>query len=477
MCRGSLIGMLPFSSSLAGRLVAPVVVLVLVAVAANVGFNAWWAMRQESLAARQRQEQVADTLAQSRVAVSAPILSALHRLTGDHYVVWDGLNETPGLATLPLSSAAAPLLKQGLVTGAVVLDTLPYRVGAVRAAGVRPETVLVLSPRESVARATWNHVWPMLAVAAGTLAVLVPLGLRMTSRIAKRLGDVDRHVAQIANGNFGSVLPERPPRDEPDEISRLVVGVNRMSRTLAGQRESLVGVERQRLLGQMAAGFAHEVRNAVTGARLAVDLHRRRCHGAATSEKEDTSLDVAIRQLDVLEEEVRGLLMLGRPEAVATTSFSAVGLLQDVCDLVGPRCNHAGTKIMHQADRNLMITGRREPLRSALVNLAINGIDAAGVAGSVYLWAAEDADGIRIGVDDTGPGPSLAIRDAMHEPFVTSKPEGIGLGLSVARTVAESHGGRLEWSRHGDSTRFVMTIASAAAVPAASPPIHSQASA
>lgn len=467
--------MLPFSPSLAGRLVAPVVVLVLTAVAANVGFTAWWAMRQESLAARQRREQVADTLTQSRVAVSAPILAALHRLTGDHYVVWDVANETPGLATLPVSSAAAALLKQGLVSGAVVLDTLPYRVGTVRAAGVRPETVLVLSPRESVARATWNRVWPILIVAAGTLAVLVPLGLRMTSRIATRLGDIDRHVARIADGDFGSVLSKRPPGDEPDEIFRLVAGVSRMSQTLAGQRDSLLAGERQRLLGQMAAGFAHEVRNAVTGARLAVDLHRRRCHGAETVGKDDTSLDVAIRQLDVLEEEVRGLLMLGRPEEAAMTTFSAAGLIHEVCDLVGPRCSHAGTQIMYQADRDLVVTGRRETIRSALVNLTLNGIAAAGVAGSVHVWAVADADGIRIGVDDTGPGPAAAIRDAMHEPFVTSKPEGIGLGLAVARTVAESHGGRLEWSRHGDSTRFVLVIPSVAATRAASSPIRSQA--
>jgi signal transduction histidine kinase len=470
--------MLLFSSStLAGRLVAPVIVLVLAAVAANVGFTAWWAVKQESLAAQQRREQVADTLAQSRVAVSAPILAALHRLTGDHYVVWNTASNTPSLSTLPVDAAEGALLEEGVATGAVVLDAIQYRVGSVRAGGVRPETVLVLSPRESVARATWNRVWPILAVAAATLAVLVPLGLRMTSRIATRLGDIDRQVSRIAAGDFGSVLAEQPRGDEPDEIARLVKGVNRMSQTLAGQRDSLLAGPRQRLLGQMAAGFAHEVRNAVTGARLAVDLHRKRCrhdHDEVLG-KDDTSLDVAIRQLDVLEEEVRGLLMLGRPEEVATTSFSAAGLLQDVCDLVGPRCSHAGTRIMHQAERDLIVTGRRDALRSALVNLALNGIDAAGVAGSVSVWAVEDADGIRIGVDDTGLGPAPAIRDAMHEPFVTSKPEGIGLGLAVARTVAESHGGRLEWSRHGDSTRFVMAIPSVAATSAVPSPIRSQA--
>jgi signal transduction histidine kinase len=458
------------ASTLAGRLVAPVVILVLAAVAANVGFMAWWEMRQESLAAQQRRVQVADTLAESRVAVSAPILAALHRLTGDHYVVWNAASNTPGIATLPVAAAEAVLLEQGVATGAVVLDAIQYRVGSVRAGGVRPETVLVLSPREHVAWATWNRVWPILGVAAATLAVLVPLGLRMTSRIATRLGDIDRQVSQITAGDFGNVLSERFPGDEPDEIARLVTGVNRMSQTLAGQRDSLLAGERQRLLGQMAAGFAHEVRNAVTGARLAIDLHRKRCHHDRDtgSGKLDTSLDVAIRQLDVLEEEVQGLLMLGRPEEAAITTFSAAGLLQDVCDLVGPRCSHAGTQILHQADADLTVAGRREAVRSALLNLTLNGIDAAGVAGSVYLWAAQEGNVVRLGVDDTGPGPPPVIREAMQEPFVTSKPEGIGLGLAVARMVAESHGGRLEWSRQGDSTRFVLSLPAPSALAASS---------
>ena len=64
------------------------------------------------------------------------------------------------------------------------------------------------------------------------------------------------------------------------------------------------------------------------------------------------------------------------------------------------------------------------------------------------------ADGLAGGLG----GPAEAIRGSLGEPFTTSKPEGIGLGLTVARAVAEEHGGTLVWSRPHDHTRFAMTL-------------------
>ncbi|MFM7035293.1 MAG: sensor histidine kinase [Planctomycetia bacterium] len=451
--------MVPISrSSLAGRLVAPVVVLVLAAVAANVAFTAWWAVRQEAAAANERQRQVAETLVSSRVPLSAPILTALHRLTGDQYVVWDSAADRVGLATLPLQPDDVAAVRQRVESGSLSVSGTTYRVGTVRSGGVRPETVLVLSPTESVARATWSRVWPILAVAVATLGVFVPLGMRTTGRIARRLVEIDRHVERITAGEFGSVLSERYSGDEPDEIARLVRGVNRMSGTLASQRDSLLAGERQRLLGQVATGFAHEVRNAVTGARLAIDLHTRRCHPSTVAPADDTSLDVAVRQLDVLEEEVRGLLMLGRPSTPVATMFTVPELLTDVRDLVGPRSSHAGTQFTHEADHDLVIEGHREAVRAAMMNLALNGIEAAGRGGRVRMWGSRHGAAIHLGVDDSGPGPPASIRDVIHEPFVTGKPEGVGIGLTVAQSVAESHGGRLEWSRRDGMTCFVMVL-------------------
>jgi hypothetical protein len=298
----------------------------------------------------------------------------------------------------------------------------------------------------------------VLAVAAATLAVLVPLGLRTTGRLAARIGAVERHVARIARGEFGHVLG-RDAGPAGDEIGRLVAGVDHMSGQLEALRTSLLSGERQRLLGQLAAGFAHELRNAVTGARLAIDLHRRRCPGAvATGSAPDESLAVASRQLEILEEEVRGLLALGRPAETAATAVLADRLLDEVRDLTLPRCVHAGVRLERGPPSGLSLVGRRDALRAALVNLALNGIDAAGRGGLVRLSAFARDGAAVLAIDDSGEGPPQDLRDTMHEPFVTGKPEGIGLGLTVARAVAEEHGGGLEWERVGGRTRFAIFL-------------------
>jgi hypothetical protein len=67
---------------------------------------------------------------------------------------------------------------------------------------------------------------------------------------------------------------------------------------------------------------------------------------------------------------------------------------------------------------------------------------------------------VALAVVDTGPGPPEAIRESLCDPFVTGKMEGIGLGLTVAKTVAEEHGGTLEWDRVNGCTRFTILLPS-----------------
>jgi len=457
--------------SLTRQLVLPVVGLVLAAVLANVGFSAWLATRRSAAAVEATQSQVAATLRASRFALSPAVLDALRGLTGSEFLVWNESAQSVGLTTLPpeISSAiTGERVAAAISSGSGMLGDRRYRFGAVRSAGVRPEMVLVLTPERSFLTATFEAVWPVLAVAATTLAVLVPLGLQTTGRLAGRITAVERQVARIAVGEFGSTLPSVAGDSAgTDEIGRLVAGVNHLSLKLGELRSSLVAGERQRLLGQLAAGFAHELRNAVTGARLAIDLHRRRCLASQSdASPPDDSLNVAARQLDILEVEVRGLLSLAKPttrdmavprETTAVT-VSVDQLLAEVRDLTAPRCEHAGVHLECRLPTGLSLLGRHDSLRAALVNLVLNGIDAAGRGGVVRLSARLSGARLMLAVDDSGPGPAESVRESLLEPFVTTKPEGIGLGLAVARAVAEEHGGTLAWERIDSQTRFTIFL-------------------
>ena len=451
----------PPGRSLFRLLVLPLVGLVLAAVLANVAFAAFLAARRSLAAAQTQQEQVAAALEQSRVALSPQVLDTLRLLTGSEFLVWNDVTATAGLATLSADVLTRhdPATLAAAAGENIVLDGRRYHVGTARSRGVRPETVLVLTPVTGLLQATLEAIWPVLAVAAATLAVLVPLGLVATARLTRRIMAVERHVATIAAGRFGEQLTDAAAgrHSAHDDIGRLVAGVNHLSGALAELRTNLVAGERQRLLGQLAAGFAHELRNAVTGARLAIDLHRRRCPAAAAGP--DESLAVATRQLDILEEEVRGLLALGKPGEAARRSIDVAALVAEVKDLAGPRADHAGVTLATELPARLPeLTGRREALRAALVNLVLNATDAAGRAGRVRIEA-RLADGfLELAVEDDGPGPPAAIADSLAEPFVTGKQEGVGLGLAVARAVAEEHGGRLAWSRDRGWTRFAIVL-------------------
>jgi signal transduction histidine kinase len=447
--------------SLFRLLVLPLVGLVLAAVVANVAFAAFLAARRAFEAAEAQQRRVAAALESSRVAFSPQVLETLKQLTGSEFLVWSTATATAGLTTLPADVLARhdPAGIAAAAGGNILLDGRRYHVGTAESRGVRPETVLVLTPVSSLVRTTLEAIWPVLAVAAATLGVLVPLGLVATARLARRIVAVERHVATIAAGRFGEKLVDMAAVGEAarDDIGLLVAGVNHLSGTLAQLRTNLVAGERQRLLGQLAAGFAHELRNAVTGARLAIDLHRRRCPAAADGP--DESLTVATRQLDILEEEVRGLLALGRPGESVTGPVDVAALVAEVKDLAGPRSEHAGVRLEAVPPASPPpLTGRREALRAALVNLALNAIDAVGRDGRVRIET-RLADGfLELAVEDDGPGPPAELAESLTEPFVTGKQEGIGLGLAVAKAVAEEHGGKLSWSREPGRTRFVIAL-------------------
>src|SRR5439155_1665719 len=103
------------------------------------------------------------------------------------------------------------------------------------------------------------------------------------------------------------------------------------------------------------------------------------------------------------------------------------------------------------------VRGDAGQIEQLLLNVIGNAVEAARPGGWVEVaLRREDAPApvVILEVSDSGPGPPPDVAAKLFEPFVTGKPEGVGLGLAVARQVAEAHGGRISWRHDGGATRF-----------------------
>lgn len=299
----------------------------------------------------------------------------------------------------------------------------------------------ILYPERLWEEAVWQAVQPtlILGFAGGTSALI--LMLLGTQGVIRRLRELERRTRQIAEGDFRPMASANGPH----EIRRLADHVNEMAIQLQHMKEAVASLERERLLGQVTAGWAHQLRNAATGARLALQIHAQQC-----SHDRD-SLEVVERQLGRIESDLKRFLDWKRG-ITREEVFPAVELIQETVDVVRPRCRHSGIKLTWKPSNGapLWVRGDRTQLTHLLLNVVTNALDAAGPAGQVEIALERSSFGVCIDVYDNGPGPPDSIRSRLFEPFVTSKPEGIGLGLAFAAQVAQSHRGRISWCRTAD---------------------------
>jgi signal transduction histidine kinase len=321
----------------------------------------------------------------------------------------------------------------------------------------------IFYPEELLNEALWDAVRPSLVLGlfGGLAAVGVAIGLGQ--RLVSRIRGLERRTRLIAGGDF-SPMPLPKQNDELRDLSR---SVNDMAERLAQLQEAMQRAERFRLIGQVSSGLAHQLRNSVTGARLALEVLADENH-LQNSE----GVSVVLRQLTLMESNLRRFMDLGRAEEARRERCSLTRLLDEAVTLVRPHCEHAKIDLISQPPAMpAEIEGDAGQLGHLFLNVIGNAVEAAGPRGSVsvHLYptpftphpshppeggSEKDGAGFIVEVWDTGPGPPAEIAGRLFEPFVTGKPGGIGLGLAVARQAAEAHGGRLEWRREDGRTCF-----------------------
>jgi signal transduction histidine kinase len=405
-----------------------------------------------------------DTLSRATFPLTQPVLQSIRSLTGAEYVVLSADNRVQS-ATLNPGEEVLTSLRD--LHGPAALDDLSQqplvrvgrqqyfaaRIPIQRRAGGEGQSVLVLVPQSGPWSDARQAAWPPLI--AGSVALVV--SLLMTAAIARRilrpvrrLGD---QAEQIAAGDFRPVPLPKPN----DEIRDLSESINRMAARLEAHTEHVRRSERLRALDLLSSGLAHQLRNSIMGARIAIELHRRHCPAA-----EDESIGVSLSQLTLMESYLQRFLALGKADPGTRSPVELGAFLDELLELVRPACRHAGIRLeLAAAETRVWVEADPELMRQMLTNLLLNALEAArtrGAAGQVCVQYG-NADGeafIRVG--DSGAGPAEQLRDSMFEPFVSDKPDGTGLGLAVARQIAVRHRGAIDWRRIDDMTWFTVRL-------------------
>ena len=317
-------------------------------------------------------------------------------------------------------------------------------------------SVLILFPKDRWWVLARKVGWPSLA--SGALAMLVGglVAALLAGRLVRPIRAIENQTKTIAAGNFEPLTVHT--RD--DEIADLAASINRMAERLVQYEDEVRSSERMKTLGQLGAGIAHQLRNSATGARMAVELHRRECPTAAASE----STDVALRELRLMESYIGRFLELGKSEPMQCESVDLCELVQDVLELVEPTLRHAGVEAAFRNRADVVtVKGDEQLLRQIMVNLVLNAVEAVKRTGPgnarIVIELEETAHGtVILRTMDSGPGPDDAIVKRIFEPFVSGKTDGTGLGLYVARKVAQMHDGSLYYERREGMTCFSLEI-------------------
>jgi signal transduction histidine kinase len=231
-----------------------------------------------------------------------------------------------------------------------------------------------------------------------------------------------------------------------DQLALVLDGAELLARVLGVER-SLAHAEKLAAIGELAARFAHEIRNPVTAARSLAQQLAREPQDPYRGEHA-----VILTELERVERQVADLLRFARRDEFHFAPIELSALLRTVADELRPRCDAAGIGVDVTATDAVVARGDREKLRQVLINLVENAVDALSEAPQprrLVLSVGRQNGAAHVEVRDNGTGVPPDALAHLFEPFFSLKSHGTGLGLSIAKRTVDAHGGRIAVSANG----------------------------
>jgi len=221
--------------------------------------------------------------------------------------------------------------------------------------------------------------------------------------------------------------------------------VNDMKVALERARGDLLEAqaERKRALEMLGAKVAHELRNPLTAIKALVELEKR----AAAMEKSRGRLEVVLSEIGRMEQILKDYLTSSKPlEELELAPVQLEAIADEAVSVLEGRASEHGVKLRRLGQGKIM-EGDRRRLKETLLNLASNAIDATPRGGNVEIMVEESDGEARVVVRDEGRGMDAATLARIGTPFFTTRENGTGLGVVIAKSIVQQHGGALTYAR------------------------------
>jgi signal transduction histidine kinase len=313
-------------------------------------------------------------------------------------------------------------------------------------------TISVSAPYE-------DYVRPFRSASrTGTIALLVVacISLLLTTVLSRRLARPLSALAGAADSVAHGSLEQRVALDGPDEVRRVAAAFNGMTENL---RVTLDTLARQRSLaavGEFAASLAHEVRNALTAVRVDVQRARKKSRDTEVVDL----LERTLGHVQHLDRVVTGALHVARSGRARSTVLDISGVLDNAERSVATELASAQVTLTRaQANGALYVSGDAAALQQLFTNLLLNAAEASQPGAVIDVSTRSAGADVIVEIKDEGSGIAADALEQIWEPLFTTKPNGTGLGLPIARQIALAHDGDLVVaSREGGGTTVQLRL-------------------
>lgn len=227
--------------------------------------------------------------------------------------------------------------------------------------------------------------------------------------------------------------------------------------------ENMKKVEGLALVGEMAAGIAHEIRNPMASISGSIEVLR---EGLAWDSTESQLMAIVSREIDRLNQLISNFLLFARPKEIKLRTFDLNQVIMESLALFknGPRWNENVSVLTHLMD-SVTIESDPDQIKQVLWNLFLNACDAMPDGGILDIgtkWVFETPDSanknVAIVIHDTGDGFNPITLPKLFTPFFTTKEGGSGLGLATVKRIIDQLQGRISGSNHPDGGAEIAII-------------------